>query len=195
LALQGKFDPSLDELRTAVDLDPLNAEYLVTLGSVLQQAGRPVEAETQLKAAISLDPASDSAHSSLADLYEWNKRYADAINESTTAFFLRGQRDQALQIKTAYEKSGFPAAKTAETHARLDYLLQQGKKRFVSPFEIAALYAKLGEKQQALQWLQDAYTQRDVALPCLRESQKNIFAGLRNDPAFQQILADLHYPN
>ncbi|HUI51444.1 MAG TPA: winged helix-turn-helix domain-containing protein, partial [Terriglobales bacterium] len=42
LALQGKFDPSLDELRTAVDLDPLNAEYLVTLGSVLQQAGRPV---------------------------------------------------------------------------------------------------------------------------------------------------------
>jgi len=195
LALQGKFDPSLDELRTAVDLDPLNAEYLVTLGSVLQQAGRPVEAETQLKAAISLDPASDTAHSSLAELYEWNKRYADAVNETTAAFFLRGQRDQALQIKAAYEKSGYPAAKSVETHARLDYLLQQNKTRFVSPLEIAVLYAKLGEKQQALQWLQDAYRQRDVALPCLRESQKNIFAGLKNEPVFQQLLADLHYPN
>jgi TolB-like protein/DNA-binding winged helix-turn-helix (wHTH) protein/cytochrome c-type biogenesis protein CcmH/NrfG len=195
LALQGKSDQGTNELRTAVDLDPLNAEYMTTLGSVLQEAGRTVEAETQFKAAISLDPASDAAHSALADLYEWNKRYADAINETTTAFFLRGQRDQALVIKAVYERSGYPAAKTAALHARLDYLLEQGKQRFVSPFEIAAIYAKLGDNQQSLQWLETAYKQRDVALPCLRQSQKDLFAAVRNYPAFKQIIANLHYPN
>jgi len=195
LALQGRFDQSLSELHTAVDLDPLNAEYLGTLGTVLQEAGRPVEAETQLRAAISLDPASDAAHSSLADLYEWNKRYADAIHETTAAFFLRGQRDQALAIQAVYEKSGYLSAKTTALHARLDYLLEQSKQRFVSPFEIAAIYAKLGDRQQSLQWLEAAYKARDVALPCLRESQKTVFVGLRNDPAFQQIVANLHYPN
>jgi len=195
LALQGKYDQAINELRTAVDLDPLNAEYMGALGTVLQEAGRPVEAETQLKAAISLDPASDAAHSALAELYEWNKRYADAINETTTAFFLRGQRDQALEVKSVYEKAGFGAAKTAALHARLNYLLEQSKRRFVSPLEIAMIYARLGDNQQSLRWLETAYQQRDVGLPCLREAQRYVFAGIKNDPAFQQIVANLHYPN
>jgi len=195
LATQAKFDQSINELRTAAELDPLNAEYLVTLGVVLQEAGRPVEAEMQLKAAIGLDPASDAAHSSLADLYEWNKRYADSIDESTAAFFLRGQRDQALSIKASYEKSGFAAAKQAALRYRLDYLLEQGKQRFVSPYEIAILYAKLGEKQRSLAWLQTSYDQRDVALPCLRQLEKNVFASVKDEPEFQQVISHLHYPN
>jgi TolB-like protein/DNA-binding winged helix-turn-helix (wHTH) protein/Tfp pilus assembly protein PilF len=194
LSTQGKFDPSISELRTAVDLDPLNAEFLVTLGHVLMDAGRPVEAETQLKAAIGLDPASDAAHSSLAELYESNKRYADAINETTTAFFLRGHRDQALNIKAIYDKSGFAAAKQAALRARLAYLLDQNQQRFVSPYEISVIYAKLGDNQQSLHWLEAAYRQRDVALPCLRQVQKSIFGAVRDEPEFQQVLASLHYP-
>jgi len=48
LSLQGRFDQSVPELRTAVELDPLNADYLVTLGSILMAAGRPVEAESSV---------------------------------------------------------------------------------------------------------------------------------------------------
>jgi TolB-like protein/DNA-binding winged helix-turn-helix (wHTH) protein/Tfp pilus assembly protein PilF len=195
LATQSKFDQALAELHTAVGLDPLNAEYLVTLGNALQDAGRPVEAEKQLKAAIGLDPASDEAHSSLGELYEWSKRYDEAINEITTAFFLTGQRDQALNIKATYKKSGFAAAKQEALRDRLAFLQAQSKRRFVSPFEIAVLYAKLGDKQQSLQWLQTAYKQRDVALPGLRETQKNVFASVKNEPEFQQVLMALHYPN
>ncbi|HWY08322.1 MAG TPA: winged helix-turn-helix domain-containing protein [Candidatus Acidoferrales bacterium] len=194
LALQGRLDQSIVELRTAVELDPLNAEYLVTLGDILMEAGRPVEAETQLNAAIGLDPASDVAHASLAAVYEWNKRYDEAINETTTTFFLRGQRDQALNIKAAYQKSGYEAARQMALRERLAYLLNQREKRFVSAFEIAVQYAKLGDKQQSLKWLQTAYEQRDVALPCLRQSQNKLFASVKDAPEFQAILRDLHYP-
>jgi tetratricopeptide (TPR) repeat protein len=195
LSVQGKTDQSLNELRTAVDLDPLNAEFLVTLGHMLQEAGRPVEAGMQYQAAIGLDPASDAAHSSLAELDEWNKRYDEAINEMTTAFFLRGQRDQALRIKAVYQKSGYAAAKQEALREKLAFLLAENQRRFVSPLEIAMLYAKLGEKQQSLEWLQTAYKERDVALPCLREAQKSVFASIKNEREFLQILDALHYPN
>jgi len=194
LSLQGRLDQSIQELRTAVELDPLNAEYLVTLGSILMTAERPVEAEAQFNAAIGLDPASDSAHSSLAEVYASNKRYAEAINETSTAFFLRGQREQALKIKAAYQKSGYEAAGQMALRERLAYLLNQREKRFVSAFEIAVLYARLGDKQKSLTWLQTAYQQRDVALLCLRQSQNNLFASVKDTPEFQSILRDLHYP-
>jgi TolB-like protein/DNA-binding winged helix-turn-helix (wHTH) protein/Tfp pilus assembly protein PilF len=194
LSLQGRLDQSIQELRTAVELDPLNAEYLVTLGSILMAAGRPVEAEAQLNAAIGLDPASDGAHSSLAEVYASNKRYAEAINETTTTFFLRGQREQALKIKATYEKSGYEAARQMALRERLAYLLNQREKRFVSAFEIAVQYARLGDRQRSLAWLQTAYQQRDVALLCLRQSQNDLFAFVKDAPEFQAILRDLHYP-
>ena len=178
-----------------MELDPLNAEYLVTLGNVLTEAGRPVEAETQLKAAIDLDPASDAAHSSLSEVLEWDKRYAQSIDEAATAFFLRGQREQALNIKSVYQKSGFEAAKQSALHERLTYLLNLSKGRFVSPFEIAVIYAQLGDKEQTLAWLETAYQQRDVSLPCLRQTQDSIFGSVKNEPQFRQILARVHYPN
>lgn len=194
LSLQGRRDQSIEELRTAVELDPLNAEYLVTLGSILMGAGRPVEAETQLKAAIGLDPASDSAHFFLAEIYGNDKRYAEAINEGTTALFLRGQREAALKVKAAYEKSGYEAAKGMALREQLTFLLAEREKRFVSAFEIAVLYSMLGEERQGLAWLQTAYQERDVALLCLKQSQNRKFAAVKDTPAFQAILEKLHYP-
>jgi len=194
LSLQGRRDQSIQELRTAVELDPLNSEYLVTLGSILMAAGRPVEAEAQLIAAIGLDPASDGAHASLAEVYASNKQYAEAINETTTTFFLRGEREQALKIKATFEKSGYEAASQMALRERLAYLLKQREKRFVSAFEIAAQYARLGDKQKSLAWLQTAYQQRDVALLCLRQAQNDLFAFVKDTPEFQAILRDLHYP-
>lgn len=194
LSLQSRREQSLQELRTAVELDPLNAEYLVTLGSVLMGAGRPVEAETQLKAAVGLDPASDNAHFLLAEIYESDKRYAEAINEATTALFLRGEREAALKIKAAYEKSGYEAAKEMALRQQLSFLLAQREKRFVSAFEIAVLYSMLGEKKQSLAWLQTAYQERDVALLCLKQSQSRKFAIVKDTPEFQALLGELHYP-
>ncbi|HET6932230.1 MAG TPA: winged helix-turn-helix domain-containing protein [Candidatus Acidoferrum sp.] len=194
LSLQGRPDQSIQELRTAVELDPLNAEYLVALGNILMAAGRPVEAEAQLVAAIGLDPASDNAHSSLAQIYERDKHYAEAINETTTAFFLRGQRDTALKIKSLNEKSGYEAARQMALRERLKYLLSQREKHFVSAFDIAAQYARLGDRQNSLAWLQKAYQERDVALLCLRNSQNDLFAFVKDAPEFQAIVRDLHYP-
>jgi TolB-like protein/DNA-binding winged helix-turn-helix (wHTH) protein/Tfp pilus assembly protein PilF len=194
LSVQGRPDQSIQELRTAVELDPLNAEYLATLGNILMETGRPVEAKLALSAAIGLDPASDGAHFSLAEIYANEKQFAEAINESTTALFLRGQRDQALKVKAVYQKSGYEAAKEMALREQLSFLLNQREKRFISAFDIAVVYSRLGEKKQSLAWLQTAYEQRDVGLLCLRESQNRKFAAVKDTPEFQGILRNLHYP-
>jgi TolB-like protein/DNA-binding winged helix-turn-helix (wHTH) protein/Tfp pilus assembly protein PilF len=194
LSVQGRPDQSIQELRTAVELDPLNAEYLATLGNILMVTGRPVEAKSTLSAAIGLDPASDGAHFSLAEIYANEKQFAEAINESTTALFLRGQRDQALKVKAVYQKSGYEAAKEMALREQLSFLLNQREKRFISAFDIAVVYSRLGEKKQSLAWLQTAYEQRDVGLLCLRESQNRKFAAVKDTPEFQGILRNLHYP-
>jgi TolB-like protein/DNA-binding winged helix-turn-helix (wHTH) protein len=194
LSLQGRVDQSMPELRTAVELDPLNAEYLTTLGHALMAAGRPVEAKTALTAAIGLDPASDCAHFSLAEIYANDKRHAEAINEATTALFLRGQRDQALKIKAIYQKSGYEAAKEMALREQLAFLLDQRNERFVSAFDIAVLYSLLGEKKQSLAWLEKAYEQRDVALLCLKQTQNSKFASVKDTAEFKAILEELHYP-
>ncbi len=194
LSLQGRPDQSLQELRTAAELDPLNAGYMTTLGEVLMAADRPVEAEIQLKAAIGLDPAADAAHVTLARVYEADKRYGDAINEVVSAFFLRGQRDQALKIKSVYEHSGYEAAKQTALREHLSYQLTLRKEHYVSPYQIAGIYAHLGDKKQSLIWLQTAYDQRDVELLCLRQSQGTLFASVKDEPEFKTILQNLHYP-
>lgn len=195
LLIQGRFEQAVEELRTAAELDPLNAEYLMKLGTALMEAGRPVEAEAQLKAAIALDPASDSAHIALAKVYETDKRYAEVIDEATSAFFLRGQRDQALKIKSVYQQSGYEAAKQTALREHLNYMLALRKERYVCPYEIAAIYAHLGDKQQSLTWLETSYEQRDVELPGLKQSQNDVFASLRGEPRFQAILKNIHFPN
>jgi TolB-like protein/DNA-binding winged helix-turn-helix (wHTH) protein/cytochrome c-type biogenesis protein CcmH/NrfG len=195
LEFQGRFDQGAEEMRTASELDPLNAEYLKSLGLVLMLAGRPVEAEAQLKAAIALDPGADEAHILLAKVYEGDKRYGEAINEAISAFFLRGQRDQALRIKSIYEQSGYEAAKQAALREHLAYMLAQRRERYVSPYSIAAIYASLGDKQQSLTWLETAYEQRDVQLPCLKQAQNEAFAAVRDEPRFQAILKNIHFPN
>ena len=77
---------------------------------------------------------------------------------------------------------------------RLNYLLNQREKHFVSAFDIAAQYAKLGDRQHTIAWLQTAYQQRDVSLLCLRHAQNDQFAFVKDAPEFQAILRDLHYP-
>jgi hypothetical protein len=54
--------------------------------------------------------------------------------------------------------------------------------------------AQLGDKQQALAWLEKAYDERDVSLFCLRADQHTVFAALRSEPPLQAVLAKLHLP-
>jgi TolB-like protein/DNA-binding winged helix-turn-helix (wHTH) protein/cytochrome c-type biogenesis protein CcmH/NrfG len=188
LALQNQTEPALEEMRRAVELDPLNADRKIFLGEILMLAGQREQSEEQLKAALQLDPASELAHSVLIHLYtEWG-RHDDAISEWSTRFFLSGQPESASSLKSVYRKSGFDAAKRFAIRTELDQLIKLREHRYVSPVAFATLYARLGDHERAVLWLQKAFDARDVNLPCLANSEDSTFASIKNDPRVVKIL-------
>jgi TolB-like protein/DNA-binding winged helix-turn-helix (wHTH) protein len=194
LDVQGKQGEALAEMSRAVELDPLNAERLTTFGSLLVGAGRYKEAEENLAAAIQLDPASENAHSVLHHLYEKQGRQQEAVTELSTIFSLRGQRDAAAAVTETYHKSGYEAATQFTIRKNLAYLQQLSKSRYVSPLQFAGIYARIGDKEQTLRWIEKAYQERDVGLPCLSHMQDETFALVKDEPRFQAIMKKVHSP-
>ena len=64
--------------------------------------------------------------------------------------------------------------------------------RYVSPYEFARVYAGLGDKDQAILWLQKAYAEHAVYLVWLKVDPK--LDNLRDDPRFQDLLRRMNFP-
>jgi TolB-like protein/DNA-binding winged helix-turn-helix (wHTH) protein/Tfp pilus assembly protein PilF len=194
LSVQNKQQAAVEEMRRAVELDPLNADRKVFLGQILAHAGQREEAEQQLKAALDLDPSSFIAHKALTMLYDTWGRQSDAISEASAIFFLEGKPDSADAIRSIYRKSGYGAAKRYELKAQLAYLTRLREQRYVSAFTFAVIHAQLGEKEEAIQWLQKSYAARDVELPCLPTGTDEAFASIQGDPRVVAILNKIRPP-
>jgi TolB-like protein/DNA-binding winged helix-turn-helix (wHTH) protein/cytochrome c-type biogenesis protein CcmH/NrfG len=194
MSVQGKNESAIEEMGRAVELDPLNADRKIFLAHILQKAGRNAEAEEQLKAALQLDPASVLAHSSLICLYTQWGRQSDAISEWSAFFFLVGQPETADEVRSVYRKSGFEVAKRHALKAKLAYLTRLRDQRYVSAFSFAEIHAELGDKNEAIQWLEKSYAARDVELPCMSNKPDALFASVQSDPRVIAIVEKVRPP-
>lgn len=92
----------------------------------------------------------------------------------------------AERASVAAYRGDVPAAR-----ADLDYLTRISASQAVDSLLIAGVYAKLGEFDRALNWLESAYAQRDNTLLSLATSP--ILKPLHADPRFATLLRRLHF--
>ena len=80
------------------------------------------------------------------------------------------------------------AATSARTswQKRLEQELEEVKQEPSSAFDMAELYAQLGEKNQAFAWLERAYQERSFMLMYLKVAPK--LDPLRTDPRYANLL-------
>lgn len=90
-------------------------------------------------------------------------------------------------MNEAYAKSGWKAY----VQAVLDYALNDTKTR-TPPFVMAGYYTRLGQKEEAIAWLQKAYEQRDFRMTML--SVDFGFDSLRSDLRFQDLVRKIGLP-
>jgi len=83
-----------------------------------------------------------------------------------------GRRDEALKI--------------------LDQLKQISKQRFVYAYGIALVYAGLGEKDQAFQWLEKSYQDHEPRITRLKVDP--LMDSLRADPRFADLVKRIGLP-
>jgi TolB-like protein/DNA-binding winged helix-turn-helix (wHTH) protein/Tfp pilus assembly protein PilF len=190
LMSMGRTSESIAEMNRAHDLDPLSVSMNFSLGWRLYMAREYDQAIEQLRNTIDMDPDFVLPHLVLGQAYEQKKTYDQAIAELRRAADISQSSPPAVAaLARAYAVSG----RTTEARKLLDQLMEQSKKRYVSPFYLAIVYAGLGENDQALDWIEKAYKDRSNAIVFAKVDPQ--LDTLRSTPRFQSLLHRLAFQN
>ena len=189
LAATGRFPEALAELKRAEELDPLSLATHNIHGYVLYLARHNDEAIAQLRKTLDLDPNFPNTHMYLGRVFVQKRIFADAIAEFQRADTLSGGEP----FYRAWLGYGYAVAgQTARAKRVLNQLKELPKSRYVPPYDVAAIWMGLGEKEQALKWLEMAYEDHAAYIPAI--SVEPVFEGLRSDPRFQNLLRRMNLP-
>lgn len=184
LSNTGRHAEALAEARRARELDPLNLRNNALEGQFLIHAGQTDEALARLRETLEMEPNYFLAHLYAASAYIEKGMYSEAVGEARRSREISGARSNHSEAFLGYAlaKSG----REAEARSVLEGLLKSSAERYVSPQHIALVYNGLGERDEALGWLERAYAQRSTGMVFLKVEPK--WNNLRSDPRFQDLL-------
>jgi TolB-like protein/Flp pilus assembly protein TadD len=179
LAMLGRFEQAIPEIRKAEELDPTDRWISGLVSTLLIYARDYDGAIEQGRRTNDLNPNSDA----MIRAYEMK-------GDEQTAFALRLKQAEAsgmapeeiASMKAAFATGGWKGF----LRNRLDLLLEQEKRRYVSPWNIALHHARLGEKEQALARLQQAVDDRSFFATAL--NVEPAWDSYRTDPRFMALV-------
>jgi tetratricopeptide (TPR) repeat protein len=165
-------------------LDPAPGHYFADESGIyyhLRDYKALIEAARNFVASV---PNEWLSHYFLGVGYEGSGRSLDAIPEYKKAIELsHGDQDPSAALAHAYAALG----RRAEAEKILGELERQSQTGYVSPYMIAAIYAGLGNKDRAFEFLEKAYQERSSDLPYFIKADLRI-DNLRSDPRFQDLM-------
>lgn len=191
LSIMGRHDEAVTEGRRARELDPLTLLTSTLEGQFLGYAGRHEEAIERLQKTLELDPNYWVAHNVLGRVYTRQERYAEAVAELTKARELSGGSiEPAMQLGYALAKLG----RRKEAEALLAELKLLATNNFVAAYHFAMIYNGLGEKEEALNYLEKSFAEREAQLAFVNIDPR--WNPLRSEPRFAAILRRMNFaPN
>ncbi len=183
LAALGRLPEALAALSRAAEIDPLSYTVWNSLGKMRNTAGQLDLARDALQRALELAPDSHPTRYHLA-----------------TSWLLAGKPAQARKVLDAYGMTASRLLATAmvehdqghakESRAALDAAIASNSQTFA--FQIAEVYAWVGDRDRAFEWLDRAHAQYDSGMPMLKWSA--LLRSLRNDPRYFALLRRLKLP-
>jgi TolB-like protein len=188
LGFLGRYDDSMAEIAQSVRLDPLDPDVHLDRGILLLGNREYARAADELRAALDLDPGSAATHFGLASLSEAKGDCREAAAERIRGLRAAGQKELAEAARNGLEAAGCHGA----AQKALDVLLRSPELQNLRPVLVAGEYARVGDREKALDWLERAFRLRAAALLNLRGDPQ--FDSLRADPRFQNLLRRLKPP-
>jgi TolB-like protein/DNA-binding winged helix-turn-helix (wHTH) protein/Tfp pilus assembly protein PilF len=202
------------ECRKAFELNPGYALAHVFYSNQLRHQGRTEESIAEAKRALELDPLSPMTNEGLADAYLSARRYDPAVeqyqktlelypNQASSrdslgwAYVYQGLYEKGIQeIQKSYGEDPSVSPELAYVYAVKGDLrkargilarLQSISGRVpVAAHHFALIYLGLGEKDNALGWLEKARQQRSPMMAWLKVDPR--FDNVRPDPRFQAMM-------
>jgi len=184
LAPMGRKEEAVAEAKRCVEADPLSGLANGFAGSVSVFTRQWDTAIEQLRGAIELDPNFWFNHEFLGRAYQAKGRLADAIVEYQRSIEL--EKDNAelwSNLGHAYAISG----KRSEAQKVLEHLNELSVRGYVAPYNIAVVYAGLGENDKVFALLDQAYKSRSYYFAVAITTDDRLDS-LRSDPRFVDLL-------
>jgi len=187
LSLLGRNTEALAEMRKAENLDPLSLIINSDLAELLLIAHSPDESIEQSRKTIDMDPSFAFAHNQLGQAYLEKHMFGEAIAELQKAIQLSGDSPTCVaNLARAYAVAG----RKAEAAELLDDLKKRSSHGYPYTSELAVIYTALGDKDQAMAWLEKGYEERFNPGVLLRPG----FDPLRSDARFQNLVRRIGLP-
>lgn len=219
LLFEWDWDGAERAFRRALELNPDEQLTHLLYPDLLLIGGRPKEAIAIVESAVEIDPVSPRVGKAAAETYFLAGQYDRAIEQfnkvrelfpnyllinTGPSYERKGMYDIAVQQYLDNDvRSGMPSEDVAALRQaytvrgwrgywrkRLELAKTGERQRPGQSVFIAELYARLCEKNQALDWLERAYEERHPSLIFLNLDPK--WESLRTDPRFQFLLHQIH---
>lgn len=178
----GRYDEALDAIQQAMVLDPLSLFVGAMRGQFLYHAGRDSESIEQFNTTLGMEPRFWIGQICAAKVFEKLGMYSQALEACDLAGQFSGGNSEALSI------AGYVHAVSGERGKAEEYvhqMMERKKERYVPPYNLALVFAGLGEHEAALYWLRAALEERDVHMPFLLDHK---WDGMRGDGRFREIV-------
>jgi len=183
LSNTGRHEEAIAEVKRARELDPLTLITNALEGQFLFYAGRDDEAIARFNKTLEIEPNYWIAHNGLGRVYIRQGRYAEAIAVLTKAReFSGGSTEPITQLGYALAKSG----NREQAQATLAELKSLAAVNFVPASNFAMIYNGLSEKDEALNYLEKSFQEREVQISFVKIDPR--WDEFRTNPRFVEII-------
>ena len=188
LAMMGRFEEAIAELKRTQELDPLSLIISFLLGWTYYFARQPEKAKEEARKALEIDESFWMAHWTMALGYEQTGQYAEALEELERAKAL----DDSSWIPAVFARVCVRLGREDEAQEILDELAEKSKQQWVAPYLVATAYVSLDMPDQSFEWLQKALVDYDEWIDCINVDPA--LDPLRSDPRFQDLVRQVGLP-
>jgi TolB-like protein/Flp pilus assembly protein TadD len=183
LESQGQFAEAIAESKLGTELDPFSAVNLVDQGRIYGSARRFPEAKASFEKALAIDPAFSYAHWHYGEMLQVSGDLKGAAAEYAKA---RGANNTPEPIALSGQLAAI-MGRPEEARQALTALDELEKHRYVDFFWRALLYLGLGDKDRALQFLEQSYANNEgYEIGLIRVDP--MLDSLRSEPRFQALV-------
>jgi tetratricopeptide (TPR) repeat protein len=176
------------EMQRVLELDPLNPFFQCFYGWHLVYLDQCDDAILQFRESLAADPNFPSARMGLWGAYYRKGMHEDALAEAGKFFAVLGDHEVSESLRRGYAEGGYSTA----MQFAAEILVKRSGRCYVPSVRIARLYAHAGENDQAMEWLQKAFEQRET--PLMHLSVAWDWDVLRDDPRFRELLHRVSLP-
>jgi eukaryotic-like serine/threonine-protein kinase len=192
LLTRSRFDESIAQTKQAQELDPLSP-IADNLGHVYWTMRRYDEAISRYQKTLDLYPDYAWVRAQLAWAYALKGMYPQALAE----YGKIADRDKAVAAETQLVADGLGwvyaiSGRRADALKIVQGFTDLSSHTYVDFYQLATIYAGLGEKDQAFRMLEKGYEQRSASMPYLTVDP--FWDGIRSDPRYADLLHRMGLP-